>query len=310
MSAIKASAGLGITGEYRFITHGGARGTIDHGTSKNMILDSGIDALLGLGRSGPDRCWVGTSNAAVASTQTDLQGTKVLMSAVQSTLSSLYVAGPPPYVECTRTYRFNTGVATGTWAEVGTGWNDGTGQARFSRALILPSTVTVLADEQLDVVFTVRFYPSTTDVTGTVTLEGTPTDYTARFACWNSGSTGNFFWITAPMVLTGSIYASSNTANLDLIGATGITLGSSGTNNGSDGSTMAFQGSYTAGSFTRTVRVTWPLNAANVGGVRKIAAAVPNVGNFGLQAVFTPVINKTNTKVLTLDFAISITRRP
>lgn len=307
MSAIKANVDLGITGEYRFIVSGGARGTVDLGSTKNMILDSGIDALFSATRTGPDRCWVGTSNAAVVATQTDLQGTKVMTDTVQSTLNSVFVAGPPPYVECVRTYRFTTGVATGTWAEVGTGWNDGTGQARFSRALILPSTVTVLADEQLDVVFTVRFYPSTTDVTGTVTLEGTPTDYTLRFAVWNATPI-NFLWTFPPfnLPLATTYFGSSQT--LDAISATGIGLGSPA---GNTSSAVSLVGGYTPGSFTRTFRVTLGLNVGNLaGGIGKLGAEAPMGSQYGFQMTFTPKVNKTATKVLTLDFSISLNRRP
>lgn len=308
MKPIQASMNFGVTGEYRFITHGGARGTIDHGVSKNMILNSGIDALLANSRSGPERCWVGTSNAAVAATQTDLQGTKVLSDTVQSTLSSVYVAGPPPYIECTRTYRFTTGVATGTWAEVGTGWNDGTGQARFSRALILPTTVTVLSDEQLDVVFTVRFYPSTTDVTGTVTLEGTPTDYVLRFGAVNAALIGNFFWTAGPFSLTAQTTYWSEVQTLDAIGATTPNLGSLG---GNTGTAAAWNGAYVAGTFTRTLRITLGLNQGNIsGGMGKLTVQVPTYLGYGFQSNFTPKVNKTATKVLTLDYSLSLTRRP
>lgn len=308
MNPIQASMNFGVTGEYRFVTHGGTRGTIDHGTSKNLILNSGIDALFANNRSGPDRCWVGTSNAAVVATQTDLQGTKVLSDVIQSTLNSVYVAGPPPYIECTRTYRFTTGVATGTWAEVGTGWNDGTGQARFSRALILPSAVTVLSDEQLDVTFTVRFYPSNTDVTGTVSLEGTPTDYVLRFGAVNSGLIASFFWGAGPFSLTAQTTYWSDTQTLDAIGATSANLGALG---GNSGTSAAWNGAYVAGTFTRTLRITLALNQGNIaGGIGKLTVQSPTYMGYGFQSSFTPKVNKTASKVLTLDYSMSLTQRP
>lgn len=312
---IKINTGFGVEGEFQLITQGPTRGRIEHPPFKNLILDSGLDRILGASVTGPSHCRVGTSNAAVSASQTALVGHLAETGTVQSTGTTTLTVGPPAYVECTRTWRFVTGTATGNLAEVGVGFSTvAGGLPLFSRALIAtvegsPTTITVLSDEQLDVVYKVRFYPSTTDATGNVTLDGTVTAYTLRFANWGSG-VGNFFW-AVPLTSGGTLYVTNGAVSLETIGSSSLTFGSEASNSGSDGSTAVWQ-SYTNGSFTRTCKLTWPLAAGNfTGGIRKVTFPVPNgVTSGGSQILFVPNANKTAAKVLTLDVAMSLTRRP
>ena len=67
------------------------------------------------------------------------------------------------------------------------------------RALILdgggsPTTLTILSDETLDVTYTIRVYPPTTDVTGSITLDGVSYGYTIRPCNVSTSGTGSYYW--------------------------------------------------------------------------------------------------------------------
>lgn len=80
----------------------------------------------------------------------------------------------PMYHEYSITYRFAKGAAQGNLAEVGWGWGGNTNEL-FDRALIKdsagnPTTITILANEFLDVIFTMRYYYNPTHWTQTIYL--------------------------------------------------------------------------------------------------------------------------------------------
>ena len=162
---------------------GGARGTVTLAEFDNLILDAGLNRL---GTGGvANCCQVGTGTSAPAVTDTTLQAYLVGTSTIQADSAQSYVAGPPAYVTMSRTFRFGTGVAAGNLTEVGVGWATASGSL-FSRARIVdgggsPTTISVLSDETLDVVYTLRAYVPA-DATGSVTLAGTSYGYTMRWA--------------------------------------------------------------------------------------------------------------------------------
>lgn len=307
---IKAQVSFGMEGEFQLITQGPTRGRIEHPPFKNLIVNNGLDRISARLNGGPQWCRVGTSNAAVDPTQNALVGQLAETSTIQATATDVYVAGPPAYVECSRTYRFATGVAAGNIAEVGAAFSSvASGNGLFSRALVLPLAITVLSDEQLDVVYKVRIYPNTADVTGTVTLEGTPTDYTMRFACWGSGLSQSFW--NNPFLGASTVYNNGGSVGLDTLGATSMSFGSPTSNSASDLSTITAL-AYTNGTYARTYRLTYGLNVCNfAGGIRKIMFPLPaSTAGAGAQIIFTPNINKTASKTLTLDISVGFTRRP
>lgn len=170
----------------------------------NLITNNGFDQYLNSSvgmnsTTGPMAyCRVGSGTATPAVTDSALQSQVASTNTIQSTtLGRASVS--PYYAFITRVYRFNPGVATGNLSEIGVA-PAATGNL-FSRALILdgfgsPTTITVLAGEILDVTYQFRLYAPTSDVTGTITLDGVSTTYTIRpigvltSSYWNISSFG------------------------------------------------------------------------------------------------------------------------
>ena len=134
--------------------------TKETGWFHNLVLNSGLDRM-GVG-TWVDRCMVGSGNSTPIVSQTKLDShlaqTQIL---VGTSSGGVQVATLPYYWYGTCTYRFNAGVATGTVAEVALGW--GVDQC-WNRSLIRdlngsPISLTILADEYLDVAVEIRVYP-------------------------------------------------------------------------------------------------------------------------------------------------------
>ena len=126
----------------------------------NLVLDTGL-ARMSVG-TWIDRCCIGTGNSTPISTQTALDAFLASSTTVQAQSAAVQVSAAPYYYSANLTWRFGQGVAVGNISEVGLGWGNTT---LWNRALIKdssgnPTTITVLADEYLDVVSEVRVYPA------------------------------------------------------------------------------------------------------------------------------------------------------
>lgn len=158
----------------------------------NLILNAGLERMgSGITIAG---AMVGTNNATPAATQTALGAQIAYSTAIQGS-ATFGVDEAENFAWRRVRYRFAEGVATGNLAEVGVGWASG---SCFSRALILdgggaPTTITLLSDESLDVTYELRLYPSTADVTGSLTLGGTSYSYTLRLSKFNDTDVATFF---------------------------------------------------------------------------------------------------------------------
>ena len=187
----------------------------------------------------------------------------------------------------------------------------------FSRALILdsegdPTTITVAADEILDVTYEFRFYPRLTDVTGSVTLTGNiggTYDYVMRAASVTVSSDGSGWFIG---VLGSSMgYAGNLTSQLAMHGEIGpITSTPIGSNSSRSSITVA---PYSAGSLEREFTAVWGPNDGNLsGGIRSFLLKM-GIGRFqfrlGLQGT-DEAIPKTDQDELSLKFVHSWGRRP
>lgn len=153
----------------------------------NLITNNGLDQIMNVpgGVYGIAylfvNCFVGTGSATPLFTDGSLQAYLATASANSST-SLIYVAGPPPFWYVQYYYRFAVGTATGNLSEIGIGH---TPTNMFSRALIVdgggsPTTITVLADELLDVTYEFRVYPPTADSTFAFVLNGVSQSVTSR----------------------------------------------------------------------------------------------------------------------------------
>ena len=140
----------------------------------NLITNGGLDRL-GITSFGNSNsyCQVGSGNTPPAVTDVNLAS--YVANRSYATTSVYSVDMVTLYQQNVLTYSFGLGVAEGNLAEVGIGWSSSTNL--FSRALILdaggsPTTITVLSDEYLTVVYSYRMYGLLADSTGSVTFTG------------------------------------------------------------------------------------------------------------------------------------------
>ncbi len=136
--------------------------------SPNLILDAGLNRI---GTGGfMTHCMVGGSSAAPSNGQTSLITKYADTEGILGDSFGIELASNYCYIR--RTYRFAAGVAAGNLSEVGVGWST---TLCFSRALIvdmagIPTTITVLSDEILDVTYEFRMYWPLVDGSATLTV--------------------------------------------------------------------------------------------------------------------------------------------
>ena len=159
--------------------------TQDTGWFPNTILDAGRN-VMATQVGWMDYCQIGTDGVfpltlAQRQAETALGNHFAGTSTIVSGSTSNGQAGAAPYYGWKRkTWRFAAGTFNGgiNLSEAGIGWGT-TGSTLISRAPILdpilqlPTTVTPLADELLDVTYELRYYPPLVDVDSPqVTLDG------------------------------------------------------------------------------------------------------------------------------------------
>lgn len=302
---------IGLEGHFTFIARHPERGDRLLAEFQNLILDSGLNRM-GNGQSA-SHCKVGSGSTAPNTAQTAL----VNQLAQTTNIYSELISGDSTtnmYGFVRRTYRFAQGVATGNLSEVGIGWDAGL----FSRALIKdnngdPTTITVLADETLDVIYELRAYAPVADSTFNVTVAGTARTFTVR-PCNVNNSTGPGSWGYALMMLMneGAVYTGYPRNSIAALGDNAaLAARSASTPSGTfvvDQSSIAYaftDGGYSNNSYRRTIRATWATDKGSVpfGGFM----FTTNAGVW--QAVVSPVIEKDATKVYTMDITVSWARR-
>jgi hypothetical protein len=266
----------------------------------NLILDQGLDYLGESAGGHLAACQVGSGSTAPSNAQTALvsyvAGTNNVISDTGNAQGSA-----PYYGWQRRVYRFAQGAAAGNLSEVGVGRTGATGSL-FSRALILdgggtPTTITVLADEFLDVTYECRQYPPLEDVEDEITISGVDYDYVVRAALVTSS-----VWSPVGEAFAFGGGGSLNRTYSGPLGAvTGLPADSaSGTASG----TLL---TYSAGDYYRDAKLSWSIAVGNaVGGVGAVDIATTR-GVF--QIGFTPSIPKDSTKILELTFRISWARK-
>ncbi len=312
--------GAKFEGEYRFVvTRAGAQ-VNDTGWFKNLILNQGLDTLAAMSGGNPiSYCRVGTGTSTPAATQTQLDSQLAASSSINGA-SSRTTSGAPNYQSVlTYTYVFAQGAVVGNVTEVGVG-SGSTGTNLFSRALILdgsgnPTTLALVAIDQLTVYYRVRVSPPITDGSGTVTLGGTPYSYQTRLLDANNFFSSTYSLSAFPYHSTSpvaSFYRTSsgfNTYAASGSGLAAITATSPlGTNSGSL-STLGFStATYTAGSFIQDSTLTFaPADGNATGGIGALKVSFGSADSV-FQVYFPTPIPKDNTKTLTLTFRYTWSR--
>jgi len=170
-----------------------------------------------------------------------------------------------------------------------------------------PTTISVGADQFLDVTYEFRFYPKTTDDTGTVTLTGSvggTYDYIFRSSSVTSNSITQGWTVSSSGTNMGDRGSSSFTSRRAYNGNIGTITGMpNGTTDSINNPVLAYE----AGSLRRKFVTGAGLNEANLtGGIRSVFLRM-GIGAFQIQ--FDPPIPKTDQTVLSLEVSHSWGRR-
>ena len=319
---------LGVCGEYTIKKYKvGMKEPVQVvGPIKNLITNWGMDRIgpgtlnssyiyLGTGTATPT---VGDLQLANYAARTDSHA-PVITVGERDTTNTLF------WAQRSLNKRFSPGQAVGTFTEIGFGDAGSVPPTPaptyrlMSRALIVdgsgsPVAITVLADEYLDVTYTVRMYPPLADSTQTVNISGVTytfnsrgLNFTATVAVnssvvnYRSGFSGQGTLVGSPVVYSGT--AAGTPPALAPITATNML------NMGAQNSDGTYGASKFSG-YTVTVQFSFGLTAGNLPyGIRGLRTNVSsNFLDFMTQATITPAIPKDSTKVFSMGFSYSYAR--
>lgn len=264
----------------------------------NLILNSGLDRIaVGSFIGG---CVLGSASSTPVVTDTSITGILGSSTTLQAYgVGTANTSTPPYWCSYYWTYRFIEGVATGNISQVAMAFGTvSAGTTLFSLALVkdtggTPITITKLADEVLDVTYTLQLFCPSADVTGTISISGVNYDYVARpaqAAYWAANNPIN----TSALALA---YPASSTLGTQLTLPSGSYV---------DNSTETFS-AYTAGTFYKDLAIYWDLNNGNAsGGIRCIYISAGSTWQIQYSKTSdSSAIPKDATKRLTLNVRFS-----
>ena len=287
----------------------------------NLFTNSGVERLFGVtiagqsGLSAMGSC-VGTGNAAPAITDTLLD----------SYLASAWTGGSgwsrsftdngdgTGYVQCTISYLYAVGLATGNIAEVGAYFNSSAGNSSTvlaSRALVVdsmgdPTTFEVLSDEELQLTLYFRIFVDYTDRTQVINVNGV--DYTLTIRPQGLGNPGTYWdWPgdltlnNSSRIVYGTGYALASPTGTSQIVGTGTGAGGDNLTQGSQGGTNA----YIPNSKQRSVWMRRP-----TGATQNIAGLYIQSHHGSWQIGISPSIPKSNLQRFTMTIMTSIDNTP
>ena len=300
---------IGLSGSYELTVKNQAGEITKQLAFENLILNQGLDSIGTESYPFPNnevKCRLGTGSVVPAVTDTALSGTASVFSGGATGGDVIgNITTPPYWSECSFAMTFPIGALSGNYTEIGLYSSAGT---LFSRALIKdsggnPTTLTILATEELHVVYKLRMYPPMTDTTGTfsMTYNGTPTtyNYTIRYSNFKITSTYPFTVVgnLGCGLLSGAVLSANITGDM------------TGTN-AAQSSTVSLS-TYVAGTYYRDITYTCKTGNANfatgISGVRFNSVVFPGdtSGWAHSQCLISPPIMKTATDTLSLTFRIS-----
>ena len=313
-----------VAGRYKLEVRRQGQLIHDTGWFDNLITNAGLEAI-GEAKALCRYAMVGTDNTAPANTNTTL-GAQIASkdgdSAPSATTSQGIETSGTRYGWMRKTFPFSQGAVVGNVAEVGVGWSS---TAVFSRSLVSPA-ISLLAIDQLTVVYEIRMYLPTADATGSVTIGGTSYNYTIRpaYAASSSYSGLNLGWAPGLLSLSAStrVWTTYNAGSgkysaiayappaviQSNVETTEIKQTDGGTNSLSDVASSASNAAYSAGSLSCQFSVNWGISSGNLAGGIK---AFIYTGMFGTyQCVLDAAIPKDNTKTLSMTWSQTWARRP
>ena len=280
----------------------------------NLIVDTGLNRIAGNGYL--RACHVGTGSSAPVNADTQL-GSFVAATENITGNSAVGIQSSSPYYAWRRNvYRFAEGAAEGNLSEVGIADGDTVNDVLFSRALIRdgagdPTTLTILSDEILEVVYELRIYAPEDDVNDSIN-DGGPagtshaTVTRAANVTSNENSTGWGIGGTSAVDMRGMSMAfrSSGSSTRFYNGSLGdITSEPSG--DSATGSQSNFTNdSYVTDSHERTATLDLTLDQVNLSGGISAVRYKSNSGG-AWQTSFDPAIPKTSDDQLTVGFKVT-----
>jgi hypothetical protein len=281
---------IGLSGRYRLQTKKNGTVTRDSGWFKNLITNNGMNTIT-TNTTWSRYCSVGSSSSAPSFSDV------ALGSLIAATLNN---SAPDARIEGAERY-------LGNIAEIGVG-DQSDGTSLFSRALVRdsmgnPTTITVLADEDLVVIYELWVKQPTGDfpfnaggVTGTIRacrVDDITPIASSRNLCWRfSGSANNF------------IIPSGNGYVILFSGAMSAITSYPGGDQQSASLTPTMA-AYTPGSHTRVGTVTFSTTLGNSAPIKSIGWVF---GCTCWQLELDTEINKTNLQTLRLGFQLSWSR--
>lgn len=290
---------IGVKGRYKVLKKRDGKVTFDSGWFKNLITNQGMD-FLSNGSLYLGACQVGSSSATPAFTDVAL-GSRIAGSNTAS--SSFSVNTTERYAIQQRTFTFFAGTATGNISEVGVGTST-TGSTLFSRALVLdsggsPTTVTVLADEDLVIVYQLWMKQPTGDYPVTVSGQ----TITVRAALVNSASAARG-WAAGQTAGEQLAAPTNNNTHAVHSGAIGAITGEPAGTPAYASATSITSEAYVPGSWTRVSNLRWLASEAN----GTWLSASWRFGPTFWQASFSPGITKTSVQSLRIKVRLTWSR--
>lgn len=283
----------------------------------NLITNAGLDRLSGVGSTAGYEHFrygiVGASNTPPAITDTTIGSIVgvsdggLVLGLVQAKTSGTNSISPY-YRWAKITYRFAQGVATGNLSEVGVGWTGSPTYLLFSHALILdgignPTTITILADETLDVLYEYRIYPKETDSTGTTIFTGNiggTYDWIIRLANAATAAANNFNPYLTAMTAMNYCFCGAGVNACYTTPQNIAAITSQPTGLVAQSATIVSFAAYVPGNKFTIATFTLGLNQSNhVGGIRCVFTSI---GPMQLQMQFNPAIPKTLNDIVTFTF--------
>ena len=301
-----------VSGEYNIIVRKSDGTEEATGWFPNLILNQGLNQLGQDASSLLMYASVGTGISVPTDTQTNLDSPIAYSSAGQS--SSTVNIGSPTYAGIhTRVYSFPQGSVIGNISEVGIGTTNTDGSL-FSRALILdvnsnPTSITLIAIDQLIIYYRLTMTPPLTDMTGSVVLNGVTYNYVSRIC--NANYWGNIEYVYTNSVYFNSIYACWAFGPDAALAP--ITANTCAGTQSRDSATAVSTGVYTIDTYHRDWTIVYGPSAGNLdsngaplGGIKGLhILGGGSWSAINFQIVFDAVIPKVNTNQLSITFRYS-----
>lgn len=183
---------LGLKGYFNVVKKNADGSIIEQYDFENLILDVGLDLIGFHDIYTLQYCHVGTGNAEpdVKDTQLANHLSRVLFSSESRRFD---LTNDEKYLNITRKYVFPQNIAVGNLSEIGISHSDNRANGLFCRTLIKdakgrPTVISKLADEILEVFYTLRITIYHQDITGTALIAGEEYDYICRPALLGDSS--------------------------------------------------------------------------------------------------------------------------